>query len=152
MSASKQWACPCADVKIANWLDLTWRWAQLEYTGEPTRSCFTASVQSEARSRETPIVSCKDGDTKPDDETALGCVLGLIEQLKKGVDWIRPARGVRAAKGLKKSKWSEPDWLLLNLSLAVLVACKLILRIVASSSAYISYPPVLWIVAHCYFE
>ena len=31
-------------------------------------------------------MSCKDGDTKPDDETALGCVLGLIEQLKKGVD------------------------------------------------------------------
>ena len=31
-------------------------------------------------------MSCKDGDTEPDDKTALGCVLGLIEQLKKGVD------------------------------------------------------------------
>ena len=31
-------------------------------------------------------MSCKDGDTKPVDETALGYVLGLIEQLKKGVD------------------------------------------------------------------
>ena len=66
------------------WLDLAM--SALEDTGEPTRSCFTASVQSDARSRETPIVSCNDGDTKPDDETALGCVLGLIEQLKKGVD------------------------------------------------------------------
>ena len=56
------------------------------YTGEPTRSCFTASVQCDARSRETPIVSCKDGDTEHDDKTALRCVLGLIEQLKKGVD------------------------------------------------------------------
>ena len=69
---------------------LTWLDLAMSTTGVYWRAnkvlFYCVPLQSDARSRETPIVSCKDGDTEPDDKTALGCVLGLIEQLKKGVD------------------------------------------------------------------